>query len=301
MLFSLLGFKKYLLIHPGKRKSLRFALLFNKKWWNFRLLYDNLRSVEEPVQLCRWWGWGSPETPGLHTSNFSNITRGKKDMFKQKKIVTLLASVGLVASFAVSTQVVADSHDMKHYALDGAKTMVKDGSGNCVNTVGGAPGPQEACGDAMPMEEVEVDGDSDGDGVPDSQDKCPGTRAGAEVDQWGCEVVGNLTIDLVEGEFAFDSAVLTPAMETTLTELADRIKASAGHEVVTITGHTDSVGPEDYNQGLSERRAQSAADYLESQGIDSITTKGEGETNPVADNGTREGRAQNRRIEVETH
>ena len=152
----------------------------------------------------------------------------------------------------------------------------------------------------MPMAEP-VDGDSDGDGVPDSQDKCPGTRAGAEVDQWGCEVVSNLTIDLVEGEFAFDSAVLTPGMESALDELAARIKASEGHEVLTVTGHTDSVGPEDYNMGLSVRRAQSAADYLEAQGIDSITVKGMGESSPVADNGTREGRAQNRRIEVSTH
>jgi len=230
------------------------------------------------------------------------------EKFNQKKIVALLAPLGLVAGMALSAQGIAAEDST--YAVDGAKSVVKNIAGECWRTSGGMSGPVEACGDTMPVAEMAAPApapvaagptDSDGDGVIDAQDKCPGTRAGAEVDQWGCEVVANLTIDLVEDEFAFDSADLKPAMQDALTDLADQVKASTGHEVLTIIGHTDSTGPEEYNMQLSLRRAQSAADYLESQGIDSITVKGMGESEPVADNGTREGRAKNRRVEVTTH
>jgi OOP family OmpA-OmpF porin len=230
------------------------------------------------------------------------------DKFNQKKIVALLAPIGLVVGMALSTQSIAMDNT---YATDGAKSVLTNGAGECWRTVGGIPGPLEACGDEMPQPEAKMERpapavpaaptDSDGDGVIDSQDRCPGTRAGAEVDQWGCEVVANLTINLVEDEFDFDSAELKPNMKAALEDLADQIKASQGHETLTIIGHTDSTGPEGYNMELSIRRAQAAADYLASMGIDSITVKGMGESKPVADNGTREGRAKNRRIEVITN
>jgi len=218
-------------------------------------------------------------------------------MFKQKKIIAMLAPVGLVIGMTMATQAIAMSHVGKNYAADGSKEMVTNVAGECWRTVGGTPSPQKACGDEMPMADV----DSDGDGVLDADDRCPGTRAGAKVDQWGCELVENLTINLVNDEFDFDSAELKPEMKTALEELADRIKASKGQETLTIVGYTDSTGPEDYNMGLSERRAQAAADYLESLGITDISTIGRGESNPVGDNGTREGRSMNRRVEVGTN
>ena len=101
-------------------------------------------------------------------------------------------------------------------------------------------------------------------------------------------------------EFDFDSAALKPEMEAALTDLANRIKESSGNESVTVVGHTDSTGPEGYNMGLSERRANAAADFLEAQGIDGVTRKGMGESDPVADNSTKEGRAKNRRVEIQT-
>lgn len=229
------------------------------------------------------------------------------EKFNQKKIVAMLAPLGLVAGMALSAQGIAAEDSS--YAVDGAKSPVKNIAGECWRSAGGMPGPVEACGDTIPVAEMAAPApaapaaptDSDGDGVIDAQDKCPGTRAGAEVDQWGCEVVANLTIDLVEDEFDFDSADLKSGMKDALTDLADQVKASTGHEVLTIIGHTDSTGPEEYNMQLSLRRAQAAADYLESLGIDGITVKGMGESEPVADNGTREGRAKNRRIEITTH
>ena len=91
-------------------------------------------------------------------------------------------------------------------------------------------------------------------------------------------------------------------MKDALNNLADTIQRSRGDETITIVGHTDGVGPAEYNQGLSERRAQAAADHLISRGIDAdrVTVRGEGESNPIADNGSAEGRARNRRIEVRT-
>ncbi|MCP4283589.1 MAG: OmpA family protein [Gammaproteobacteria bacterium] len=223
-------------------------------------------------------------------------------MLKQKKIIAMLAPVGLVMGMTMATQAVAMSHGDSKYASDISKGMVKNSGGECWRTAGGTSGPQPACGDEMPVKPMMMGPkDSDGDGVMDADDRCPGTRAGAKVDSSGCEVVENLTVNLVEDEFDFDSAALKPAMEDALDELAARIKASKGHEQLTITGHTDSVGSEGYNMGLSERRAQAAAAYLEASGIDSISTNGMGESSPVGDNGTAEGRAQNRRVEIKTY
>ena len=218
-------------------------------------------------------------------------------VLKGNKIVATVAPLAVAMGMIMgSTAVMAK--DPKSYAQDAEKSVVQNAYGECWKAQG-AERMEETCGDMMPVEEV--DGDDDNDGVLNSVDKCPNTRPGAVVDADGCEIIDNLTIDLVEGEFDFDSAVLKPAMEAALTDLADKIKASAGQETLTIVGHTDSIGTEEYNQGLSERRAQSAATFLEAQGIDGIETSGMGESQPVADNGTAEGRAMNRRIEVTTH
>ena len=217
-----------------------------------------------------------------------------------KKIVATVAPLAVAMGMIMgSTAVMAKNP--KSYAQDSRTDVVVDNYGECWKTQG-AERLEEKCGDIIEVvEEVVVDGDDDNDGVPNSRDKCPNTRPGATVDADGCEIIESLTIDLVEGEFDFDSAVLKPAMEAALTDLADQIKASAGQETLTIIGHTDSIGSEEYNQGLSERRAQSAATFLEGLGITDITTSGMGESQPIADNGTKEGRAQNRRIEVKTN
>ncbi|WP_293645517.1 OmpA family protein [Thiolapillus sp.] len=225
-------------------------------------------------------------------------------MFKDanKKIATVAAAVGLIMGSTVASA----EDPMRAYAQDAEKSVVTNAYGECWQSKGGVKQLVEKCGDVIAKEEpaptpVPVDGDDDNDGVPNSRDKCPNTRAGATVDADGCEITENLTINLVVEEFDFDSAVLKPEMKAALEDFADKVKASPGHESVTVIGHTDSTGPEAYNLKLSERRAQAAADYLESLGIDSITVKGMGESQPIADNSTREGRAQNRRIEITTH
>ena len=100
--------------------------------------------------------------------------------------------------------------------------------------------------------------------------------------------------------FAFDSAVLQPEGRARLDDLVEKI-APINLEVIIAVGHTDATGAAAYNQGLSERRAEAVKAYLVSKGIsaDRVYTEGKGETQPVADNRTREGRTQNRRVEIE--
>ena len=214
----------------------------------------------------------------------------------KKKLAAALAPVGLI--FGLTSGVtMADGHD-KFVKSAGAGTGVTV-SGECLRTIGGSV--PENCVEPEPAPMM-VDGDADGDGVPDSRDACPATPRGAKVDSRGCQIIENVVINVTADHFAFDSAELKPAMKAELDTVVSRVKASTGNETLQVIGHTDSTGPEAYNQGLSERRAQAAADYLSSQGIDAsmMTVKGMGESAPVADNSTRDGRSMNRRVEILT-
>ncbi len=99
--------------------------------------------------------------------------------------------------------------------------------------------------------------------------------------------------------FDFDSDKIRPAAAANLTELARSLN-KFGDSNLLIVGHTDSQGDDAYNQALSQRRAASAAAYLQSQGVPStrMSTSGRGEMEPVATNETDAGRQQNRRVEV---
>ncbi|MEP5764975.1 MAG: OmpA family protein [Halieaceae bacterium] len=141
--------------------------------------------------------------------------------------------------------------------------------------------------------------DSDGDGIFDDQDKCPGTPAGVEVDKDGCEIkfARGESVQL-QVNFAFDSDKVD-------TRYLDDIEALAGFlkrhpdVVAEIEAHTDSMGPESYNLGLSQRRADSVIRILEQNyaiPADRLVARGFGESQPIADNGTEDGRAANRRV-----
>jgi outer membrane protein OmpA-like peptidoglycan-associated protein len=99
--------------------------------------------------------------------------------------------------------------------------------------------------------------------------------------------------------FDFDSASLRPEAQTNLTNLAEILK-KYDDTVILIEGHTDATGPEEYNQGLSERRADSVSRFLAGLGVRQIrmNTVGYGETQPVATNDTPVGQQANRRVEV---
>jgi OOP family OmpA-OmpF porin len=112
--------------------------------------------------------------------------------------------------------------------------------------------------------------------------------------------VGESLTLAAETHFDFDKSALKPAGKARLDELVGKLKA-VNLEVIIAVGHTDSIGTKAYNQKLSERRAGAVKDYLVSKGIPAsrIHTEGKGEMQPVADNRTREGRAKNRRVEIE--
>ena len=153
------------------------------------------------------------------------------------------------------------------------------------------PKPQEAPPPPPPNPDL------DGDGVPNERDKCPNTRPGAVVDLDGCEV--EAVIELEGVYFDFDKATIKPEGKVVLNEAAALLQK---HErvVVEVAGHTDSVGTDAYNQGLSERRANAVRDYLTGKGVKAsrLTARGYGESRPVASNDTKEGRAENRRVEL---
>src|SRR5262245_12032444 len=100
--------------------------------------------------------------------------------------------------------------------------------------------------------------------------------------------------------FDFDSSVLRPEARTNLSSLSQSLGDMSGDVELLIAGHTDAVGTDEYNFGLSQRRAQSAADYLMTRGIppSRINITGLGESEPVATNDTDAGRQLNRRVEV---
>lgn len=133
----------------------------------------------------------------------------------------------------------------------------------------------------------------------DEKDRCPGTTPGTKVDEIGCFVEASLNLN-----FEFDSAELTASdkqqLDGALANLKDFPADIVGGIKVNVVGHTDSRGRDAYNQALSERRAASVKDYLVAGGFPAgqISASGQGETQPVADNDTDEGRAKNRRVVI---
>jgi OOP family OmpA-OmpF porin len=134
--------------------------------------------------------------------------------------------------------------------------------------------------------------DSDGDGVIDANDKCPGTPAGTKVDSVGCPL--EQTLKLL---FDFDSAELRPESITELERLVT-FMGDVPFAKAMVEGHTDSKGSDAYNLKLSDRRAKAVFDYLTSRGVDParLSSVGKGESAPIADNATEEGRQENRRV-----
>jgi len=112
--------------------------------------------------------------------------------------------------------------------------------------------------------------------------------------------VANKVVFNADTFFDFDKSTIKPEGRQLLDQVASQAQG-INLETIIAVGHTDSTGPEAYNQKLSERRAASVKAYLVQKGIDPnrIYTEGKGELSPVASNATREGRAQNRRVEIE--
>lgn len=164
---------------------------------------------------------------------------------------------------------------------------VVDSLDNCPNTPTGATVDSKGC--AL---------DTDGDGVADYKDQCPNTPAGAAVDDLGC----NRPLVLKGVTFEHNSAELTREAKIVLNRISAIQKTYHADISLEVAGHTNSLGSDAYNLGLSQRRAESVRAYMVSRGVEAgnISAKGYGEAEPVADNATKEGQAANRRVELRT-
>lgn len=192
-----------------------------------------------------------------------------------------LTAVSLTLLLSTTMMTSVSAHDGK-YVSDSSGNPVRDSSGKCVRAATG--NVLEGCGAPVAVEEA----------AP-IVTPMPIVRAPAPR-------VHVLNLNESGGSnFATNSAELSSNARHQLTGFASKVKASGvSPSNITIVGHTDSLGSDSYNQNLSVNRAQSVAAFLESQGMnpDAMHVSGKGESQPVASNETKAGRAANRRVEI---
>ena len=177
--------------------------------------------------------------------------------------------------------------DDKGCELDGDGDGVVDSADQCPDTPAGAKVDDKGC-----------ELDSDSDGVIDTNDLCPDTAPGTRVDATGCDVAASIELEGVH--FQTGSAELTPDSLAILDRVAEALKRVPEIRL-EVAGHTDNQGSAELNRRLSQRRAETVRDYLVSRGIpaERLTARGYGPDRPVASNDTAEGRAANRRVELQ--
>jgi OOP family OmpA-OmpF porin len=214
----------------------------------------------------------------------------------------LLATVGLTFAFG-GEKPAPPPPPPEPVILDSDNDGVPDNLDKCPGTPAGVAVDKDGC----PL-------DSDNDGVYDYLDKCPGTPAGVKVDKDGCpppvvkpqprvekEIIekGRTTLNVL---FDFDKSTIKKGYFNDIDELVAVMKQYPDINV-TVEGHTDSLGKDAYNKKLSQRRADAIKGYMVKKGIDAnrLTAIGYGEEKPIADNDTKAGQAQNRRVEAEAN
>ncbi|MCF6173422.1 MAG: OmpA family protein, partial [Campylobacteraceae bacterium] len=157
-----------------------------------------------------------------------------------------------------------------------------------------APSLKPVVKKVAPVSKPIVVGDDDHDGVNNNEDLCPNTPVGNVVNSDGCVKVIHLHVN-----FAFNEAHIPDSYMSQIKKVANFMLINDNYTVV-LEGNTDSIGSKKYNQKLSILRANAVADVLEKLGVHPkrIIKKGFGESNPIATNKTKVGRAQNRRVDA---
>jgi len=209
-------------------------------------------------------------------------------MRKLKRLVCLLVLTGI---FHAPLQA-RDKNSGYLHDKDGE--FVLNSLGECIRTSSWTA--ETAIPKCEGIEEERV-ADADQDGIADNSDKCPATPAGVMVDAKGCELKKSFVLEGVS--FVTGSDEITAASRSVLNEVAETLIRN-GDVNVEVAGYTDDRGNSDFNQTLSQKRAESVKAYLQSSGVAAsrMIVKGYGEDSPIADNSTAEGRAKNRRVEL---
>jgi OmpA-OmpF porin, OOP family len=215
-------------------------------------------------------------------------------MKKSVKLGALAATASLLAACASSgggqgPTITADPKN-SGYVMSQDTGVVQSGFGNCVRHGFFAPAQaQKGCDDDLLPKPPPPPPPAPAVVPPPPPPPPPPPRATSEKVTFAADTF-----------FDFDKAVLKPEGRAKLDDLVSKIR-DVNLEVIIAVGHTDSIGTDAYNQRLSVRRAEAVKAYLVSKGIERnrVYTEGKGEKQPVADNRTREGRAKNRRVEIE--
>jgi OOP family OmpA-OmpF porin len=208
-------------------------------------------------------------------------------MNKPVKLAFLVAAAMLSASTVAVAQTANPNPTNNGYVTSPDSNVVKTPFGLCVHT--GYWTPADA--------NVQCDSDLLPKAAPPAPAPAP---APAPVPAPAPAPTSEKVTFAADTFFDFDKSVVKPEGKARLDDLVSKLR-DINLEVIIAVGHTDSIGTDAYNQKLSVRRAEAVKAYLVSKGIEAnrVYTEGKGEKQPIADNRTREGRAKNRRVEVE--
>lgn len=213
-----------------------------------------------------------------------------------KLLVKLAIAATAVASFSASAQTITDikaKTPYSAYVQDARGVIVRDPFGLCWRT--GYYTPADAvAGCDLPLVPPAPPAPPAPPVTPPPPPPAPPAPAPAPVP------TSEKVTFAADAFFDFDKAILKPEAKVKLDDMATKLK-DVNLEVIVAVGHTDSVGTDEYNQKLSVRRSDAVKAYIISRGIDAkrVFSEGKGEKQPVADNKTKEGRAKNRRVEIE--
>ena len=272
-----------------------------------RIVFDTETLTDQLTTIGVQYNFGGRRTdPGVPATNNNVDTDGDG----------VLDIWDACPNTAPGVEVTSRGCELQNIDRDGDEDRIFDSKDECPNTPFGVPVDPRGCSldsdmdgvttdkDRCPASragaEVNIHGcevDEDNDGVPDHRDDCPDTRAGVRVDIKGCEIRDIISLPGVNFETGHD--ILLPGTEYLLQEAADTLKKHPDLQI-EVSGHSDNVGNEDQNQGLSMRRARTVRDFLIRYGVDEsrLSFRGYGENQPIADNSTADGRATNRRVEL---
>ena len=209
----------------------------------------------------------------------------------KSSLIVNTANVAKICVVAAALAACAAYADVKPVLTDSQGLPVRDGSGACVQT-SGILHPDCGAKKAEPAKPAAP-------AAPAAPATPAAPTAPAPAAAAPSSVKQAITIQ-AEALFDFDKSVLKPAGKKSIDDAIAKMQ-QIDVQMVIATGHTDSIGTDAYNQKLSERRATSVKEYMVSKGVAAakITTLGKGETQPVATNKTKEGRAKNRRVDIE--